>query len=138
MNPHLVAGAEVMNPHLLFLFFVLITLSPSSFYLSFAFSPHDDVVIPHNLPPEEVRYASRNADSACPFLPSRQYKKGHAESAFRDACRTSPVPIVHLLSVPPPPTPFHLPSLIWLFPLSLPAHLSSAPPPPPPNAISTV
>ena len=32
---------------------------------------------------------SRNADSACPFLPSRQYKKGHAESAFRDACRTS-------------------------------------------------
>ena len=21
------------------------------------------------------------------FLPSRQYKKGHAESAFRDACR---------------------------------------------------
>ena len=39
--------------------------------------------------PEEVRHASRNADSACPFLPSRQYKTGHAESAFRDACRTS-------------------------------------------------
>ena len=38
---------------------------------------------------EEVRHASRNADSACPFLPSRQYKTGHAESAFRDACRTS-------------------------------------------------
>ena len=38
---------------------------------------------------EEVRHASRNADSACPFLPSRQYKKEHAESAFRDACRTS-------------------------------------------------
>ena len=38
---------------------------------------------------EEVRHASRNADSACPFLPSRQYKKGHADSAFRDACRTS-------------------------------------------------
>ena len=35
---------------------------------------------------EEVRHASRNADSACPFLPSCQYKKGHAESAFRDAC----------------------------------------------------
>ena len=31
---------------------------------------------------------SRNADSACPFLPLRQYKKWHAESAFRDACRT--------------------------------------------------
>ena len=30
-------------------------------------------------------------NSACPFLPSRQYKKGHAESAFRDACRTSSV-----------------------------------------------
>ena len=41
--------------------------------------------------PEEVRHASQNADSACPFLPSRQYKKGHAESAFRDACRTSSV-----------------------------------------------
>ena len=39
--------------------------------------------------PEEVRHASRNADSACPFLPLRQYKKGHTESAFRDACRTS-------------------------------------------------
>ena len=38
---------------------------------------------------EEVRHASRNADSACPFLPSRQCKTGHAESAFRDACRTS-------------------------------------------------
>ena len=36
---------------------------------------------------EEVRHASRNADSACPFLPSRQYKNGHAESAFHDACR---------------------------------------------------
>ena len=50
--------------------------------------------------PEEVRHASRNADSACPFLPSRQYKKGHAESAFRDACRTSsgPTPSGHPLS----------------------------------------
>ena len=36
--------------------------------------------------PEEVRHASRNADSACPFF---QYKKGHTESAIRDACRTS-------------------------------------------------
>ena len=36
---------------------------------------------------------SRNADSVCPFLPSRQYKKGHAESAFRDACRTSSAPL---------------------------------------------
>ena len=42
--------------------------------------------------PEEVRHASRNADSVCPFLPSRQYKKGHAESAFRDARRTSSGP----------------------------------------------
>ena len=38
---------------------------------------------------EEVRHASRNADSACPFLHWRDGKKGHAESAFRDACRTS-------------------------------------------------
>ena len=38
---------------------------------------------------EEVRHASRNADSACPFLYWRDGKKGHAESAFRDACRTS-------------------------------------------------
>ena len=43
------------------------------------------------LSPEEVR----NADSACPFLPSRQYKKGHAESAFRDACRTSSALSLH-------------------------------------------
>ena len=41
--------------------------------------------------PEEVRHASRNADSACPFLYWRDGKKGHAESAFRDACRTSSV-----------------------------------------------
>ena len=41
------------------------------------------------LSPEEVRHASRNADSACPFLYWRDGKKGHAESAFRDACRTS-------------------------------------------------
>ena len=34
---------------------------------------------------EEVRHASRNADSACPFLHSLLYKKGHAESAIRDA-----------------------------------------------------
>ena len=39
--------------------------------------------------PEEVRHASRNAESACPFLYWRDGKKGHAESAFRDACRTS-------------------------------------------------
>ena len=39
--------------------------------------------------PEEVRHASRNADSVCPFLYWRDGKKGHAESAFRDACRTS-------------------------------------------------
>ena len=45
--------------------------------------------------PEEVRHASRNADSACPFLYWRDGKKGHAESAFRDACRTSCV--VYLL-----------------------------------------
>ena len=38
---------------------------------------------------EEVRHASRNADSACPFLYWRDGKKGHAGSAFRDACRTS-------------------------------------------------
>ena len=38
---------------------------------------------------EEVRHASRNADSACPVLYWRDGKKGHAESAFRDACRTS-------------------------------------------------
>ena len=43
----------------------------------------------HHFCPEEVQHASRNADSACPFLPSRQYKKGRAESAFRDACHTS-------------------------------------------------
>ena len=42
--------------------------------------------------PEEVRHASRNADSACPFMPSRQYK---AESAFCDACRTSSA-LLHL------------------------------------------
>ena len=41
--------------------------------------------------PEEVRHASRNAESACPFLYWRDGKKGHAESAFRDACRTSSV-----------------------------------------------
>ena len=35
---------------------------------------------------EEVRHVSQNADSACPFLPWCQYKKGHAESAFCDAC----------------------------------------------------
>ena len=38
---------------------------------------------------EEVRHASLNADSACPFLYWCNGKKGHAESAFRDACRTS-------------------------------------------------
>ena len=38
---------------------------------------------------KEVRHASRNADSACPFLYWRDGKNGHAESAFRDACRTS-------------------------------------------------
>ena len=43
----------------------------------------------HWFNPEEVRHASRNADSACPFLYWRNGKKGHAESAFRDACRTS-------------------------------------------------
>ena len=39
--------------------------------------------------PEEVRHASRNADSACPFLYWCNGKKGRAESAFHDACRTS-------------------------------------------------
>ena len=34
------------------------------------------------------------------FLPSRQYKKGHAESAFRDACRTSSA--VRLCALPAP------------------------------------
>ena len=38
--------------------------------------------------PEEVRHASRNADSACPVLYWRDGKKGHAESAFRGACAT--------------------------------------------------
>ena len=37
---------------------------------------------------QQVRHASRNAESACPFLYWRDGKKGHAESAFRDACRT--------------------------------------------------
>ena len=41
--------------------------------------------------PEEVRHASRNAESVCPFLYWRDGKKGHAESALRDACRTSSV-----------------------------------------------
>ena len=39
--------------------------------------------------PEEVRHASRIADSACPFLYWSRCKKGHAESALHDACRTS-------------------------------------------------
>ena len=39
-----------------------------------------------SLIPEEVRHASRNADSASPFLHWRDGKKGHTESAFRDAC----------------------------------------------------
>ena len=39
--------------------------------------------------PEEVRHASRNADSACPFCIGAMAKKGSAESAFCDACRTS-------------------------------------------------
>jgi hypothetical protein len=30
-----------------------------------------------------------HAESELPFLPSRQYKKGHAGSAFCDACHTS-------------------------------------------------
>ena len=38
---------------------------------------------------EEVRHVSRIADSACPFLYWSQCKKGHAESAFRDASHTS-------------------------------------------------
>ena len=33
--------------------------------------------------------ASRNADSACPFFALTPIKKGHAESAIHDACRTS-------------------------------------------------
>ena len=36
--------------------------------------------------PEEMRHASQIADSACPCI---GVKKGHAESAFCDACRTS-------------------------------------------------
>ena len=35
---------------------------------------------------------SQIADSACPFLYWSQCKKGHAESAFRDTCRTSSGP----------------------------------------------
>ena len=31
----------------------------------------------------------QNADSACPYLYWRDGKKGHTESAFRDACHTS-------------------------------------------------
>ena len=58
-------------------------------------TPHVKISPNLNHPPlaEEVRHVSRNADSACPFLPSRQYKKGHAESAFCDACRTSSAPL---------------------------------------------
>ena len=58
-------------------------------------TPHVKISPNLNHPPlaEEVRHVSRNADSACPFSPSRQYKKGHAESAFRDACRTSSAPL---------------------------------------------
>ena len=58
-------------------------------------TPHVKISPTLNHPPlaEEVRHVSRNADSACPFLPSRQYKKGHAESAFHDACRTSSAPL---------------------------------------------
>ena len=37
--------------------------------------------------PVEMRHASRIADWACPLYWS-QCKKGHAESAFRGACRT--------------------------------------------------
>ena len=36
-----------------------------------------------------MRHASQIPDSVCPFLYWSQCKKGHAESAFRDACRTS-------------------------------------------------
>ena len=46
--------------------------------------------------PEEVRHASRNADSACPFLYWCDGKKGNDESAFRDACRTSSGPMLLL------------------------------------------
>ena len=63
----------------------------SNFSVIWLFVMHKagDTCTPSSLDPEEVRHASRNADSACPFLPSRQYKKGHAESALHDACRTS-------------------------------------------------
>ena len=45
---------------------------------------------------EEVRHASRNADSVCSFLYWRDGKKGHAESAFRNACRTSSAPTSYI------------------------------------------
>ena len=56
------------------------------------------ILVQAELSPEEVQHASRNADSACPFLYWCDGKKGHAESAFRDTCRTSSE-----LSHPPPP-----------------------------------
>ena len=57
---------------------------------------------------EEVQHGSRNADSACFFLHRLHYKKGHAESAIYDTCRTSSGQGV--LHVRPPPSPFfHLP-----------------------------
>ena len=67
--------------------FMISDLSPckTTFHCSIPLFQSSDC----RLPSEEVRHASQNADSACPFLPSRQYKKGHTESAFRDACRTS-------------------------------------------------
>ena len=55
----------------------------------------------YRLSTEGVRHASRNADSACRFLYWRDGKKGHAESAFRDACCTSSVLLLcakHVLS----------------------------------------
>ena len=45
-----------------------------------------------NLGQWQRRYDMRH-EMLTPFLPSRQYKTGHAESAFRDACCTSSGPM---------------------------------------------
>ena len=53
--------------------------------------PHTDLYwnVCNSEAAEEVRHASQNADSALPFFAIAPIQKGHAESAFRDACRTS-------------------------------------------------
>ena len=50
---------------------------------------HGGRSLPATTAPEEVRHASRNADSAYLFCIACDGKKRYAESAFRDACRTS-------------------------------------------------